>query len=404
LHEYTTILGIVLVVLGYGFFSKLLSRYNLSGPMIFTTIGIVLSPLVLGSTPVHPNAQAVQIVAEIALVTILFSDAAFINLRHLKSNGEWRIPTRLLFVALPVTIVLSYFVAKIFFPDEDALYLLLLALFLAPTDAALGKAVVSDLRIAEKVRNAINVESGLNDGIVFPVLLTLLVLIGGGAEEARESTGLASYLLKQIGIGALAGGVIGWAGALTSRYSMDREWMEHQYGNLIPIALAIFSYYLAEHFSGNGYIAAFFSGLLFGNTVPSLRVNVEEFAESEGEFLVMISFLVFGLVFVPESLPFWSVESLLYALLSLTLLRMLPVALSLFGFGMDLFTKLFIGWFGPRGIASILYIIVAIHSLGGMKGHEEIFATASLTILLSIFLHGLSAQPLAILYSRRYES
>jgi len=187
-------------------------------------------------------------------------------------------------------------------------------------------------------------------------------------------------------------------------YVTRREWMEHQHYNLTPIALAIFSYYMAEHFGGNGYIAAFFSGLLLGNTNGELRRNVEDFAESEGELLIMISFLVFGLVFVPATISYWDMNAWIFSLLSLTLLRMVPVAIGFGFFKLDLSSRLFIGWFGPRGIASILYILVAVHHLKGIEGHETIYAVATLTILLSILLHGFSAQPLAAIYSSRYKN
>ncbi len=402
MHEHLIILGISLVVLGYGYFSRLLSRWNISGPMVFTVVGIFLSPLGFGREAVTPNAEAVQVIAEIALIVVLFSDAAGIDLIKLKPN--WRLPGRLLFVAMPLSIILTWLTAKLFFPDESSgLYLFLLALILAPTDAALGKAVVSDTRIPETVRNTINVESGLNDGIVFPMLLMVLALITGeGEAHTGESTqGPLLYIARQILFGALAGAAVGWLGAKLGRFSIQRGWMEHQYYNLVPLALAIFAFYLAEFVGGNGYIAAFFGGLLLGNSDVTLREHVEEFAESEGELLVMISFLVFGLVFVPLSLPYWDLKAILFALLSLTLLRMLPVLLSFGRLPLDLSTRLFIGWFGPRGIASILYILVAVHQLGGFKGHERIFSVAALTILLSIFLHGLSARPLAILYAKR---
>jgi NhaP-type Na+/H+ or K+/H+ antiporter len=288
------------------------------------------------------------------------------------------------------------------FPNEAPLYILLLALILAPTDAALGKIVVSDKRIPETVRNTINVESGLNDGIVFPVLLTVLALIA--SEGSGSSDGWMGYIAQQISIGAVAGAFVGWTGAKLSQITLKKEWIEHQYLNLIPIALAILSFYFAEHFHGNGYIAAFFAGLFLGNTSKSLRKNVEEFAESEGELLIMVSFLVFGLVFVPFMIPYLTLNSWIFAFLSLTLLRMLPIVIGFGFFKLDLSTRLFIGWFGPRGIASILYILVAAHHLGTLKGHEEIFAVASLTILLSIILHGLSAKPLALLYSRYHTS
>jgi NhaP-type Na+/H+ or K+/H+ antiporter len=224
------------------------------------------------------------------------------------------------------------------------------------------------------------------------------------ADGTSSSEGWMGYIAQQISIGAFAGALVGWIGAKLSQMTINKAWIEHQYLNLIPIALAILSFYFAEHFHGNGYIAAFFAGLFLGNTSKSLRKNVEEFAESEGELLIIVSFLVFGLVFVPFMIPYLTLNSWIFAFLSLTLLRMLPIVIGFGFFNMDLSTRLFMGWFGPRGIASILYILVAAHHLGTLKGHEEIFAVASLTILLSIILHGLSAQPLALLYSKHHTS
>lgn len=398
MHEHLLFLCIALLILGYGIFSRLLSRYNISGPMVFTAVGVILSPLVLGGEPIRFNAEAVQILAETTLILVLFSDAATLKLKELES--DWRLPARLLFVALPVTIFLSTLTGVWFFPHESILYIVLLALILAPTDAALGKIVVSDTRIPSTVRNTINVESGLNDGIVFPILLTILAMISSGSQTAQS--GWMEYIAQQIFIGAFAGAFVGFVGATVMLKALRKGWMAHQYSNLTPIALAILSFYFAEYFGGNGYIAAFFSGLFLGNRSDTLRKHVESFAESEGELFVMLSFLIFGLVFIPATIPYWDLKAVGFALLSLTLLRMLPVALGLGFLKVDLSTRLFYGWFGPRGIASILYILVAVGEIGDIKGHETIFAVASLTILLSIVLHGLSAQPLAVRYARSH--
>jgi NhaP-type Na+/H+ or K+/H+ antiporter len=396
-----TLVGIALVILGYGYFSKLLAKWNISGPMIFTFVGMLLSPLVLGSYPFKIDAEAVHIVAQIALILELFSDASGIKLSHLRKNRQWTLPARLLFVAMPISIVLSILVAKVFFPQEPNLFIVLLALILAPTDAALGKAVVTDKRIAEKVRNTINVESGLNDGIVFPVFLAVVVMIATG--EGGEGGGFG-YVAQQIVVGATAGGIVGYIGAKAGNFSMEHKWMKSAYRDLIPIALAVFAYYVAEPLGGNGYIAAFFGGLILGNTSEAMREDVEHFTESEGEFLIMVSFLVFGLVLVPATIMHWDVKAFVFAVLSLTLLRMLPVVIS-FGFiKMDFSTRLFIGWFGPRGIASILYILVAVEQIGDISAQKPIFAVMTLTIFLSIILHGLSAQPLAVRYSRSHSA
>lgn len=401
MHETTSILTIALVVIGYGYFSRLFSRFYFSGPMIFTIVGILLSTLFFGEEITNLNDDIVQIIAEIALIVVLFSDAAALNLKKLRN--AWKLPARLLLIGLPMTIIFSTLVAKEFFPDESIQYLLLLALILAPTDAALGKAVVSEKSIPLNIRSTINVESGLNDGIVYPVIITLVAIIlatstGGEAESDEWLT----YVIQQVVFGAIIGSAVGYLGAKIATWTIAKNWMEDNYQNLIPIAIAIFAFYLSEHYGGNGFIAAFFSGLLLGNYSIELHDNVEEFAESEGELLVLISFLVFGVAFIPATIDYWDLNVVIYSILSLTVLRMLPVAISLIGRA-DFSTMLFIGWFGPRGIASILYMLIVVHQLGSIEGHETIFSVMTLTILMSIMLHGLSAKPFAKLYAKGHK-
>lgn len=400
MYEHITILIIALVILGYGYFSKLLFRFNISGPMIFAAVGIFLSPLGIGSSETKLNSELVRTTAEFALILVLFSDASRLNLKRLRQ--EWSIPVRLLFVGLPITIVAATLMAQSIFPNETTVYLLMMALILAPTDAALGKAVVTDKKVPEKIRSSINVESGLNDGIVFPILITVVAMIMGGQEHTQNNNWIG-YVAQQILFGTMIGSAVGYIGGHLSTKVIQNGWMEPNYHNLVPIALAILSYFLAEYFGGNGFIAAFFAGLFVGNYSEDLRHHVENFVESEGDLLILISFLVFGFVFIPAIIDYWDLSVFLYAILSLTVLRMIPVAISLIGTKFDLLTVLFIGWFGPRGIASVLYVLIVVNKIGTIKGHETIYAVISLTILLSIILHGLSAQPLARLYGRTHK-
>jgi len=396
----TVALIIVLVVLAYGYISGLPQRFNISGPMVFMTIGILLSPLGFSVVTEKLNAEVVQITAALALVIVLFSDASGLYLKKLKL--EWGIPVRLLFVGLPITIVVAAFAAIVFFPHESTLYLIMMALILAPTDAALGKAVVTDEKVPEKIRSSINVESGLNDGIVFPILITAVAMIVSGPDSSQGNDWM-TFVAKQIAFGAIIGGSVGYLSARLAAASDHKNWMVESYKNLIPIALALLAYFVAEHFEGNGFIAAFFAGLFVGNFSESLREHVETFAESEGELLILISFLIFGTVFIPATIEYWSLNTLLFALLSLTVFRMVPVAISLIGTKFDLPTVLFIGWFGPRGIASILYVVIVIGQLGSINGHETVYAVITITVLLSIILHGLSAQPFARMYGKTHK-
>mgnify|MGYP003625277259 CR=1 FL=1 len=406
MNEHIIILTIALLVLLYGYISKALAAVNISGPMFFAGLGLLMSPLGFNVSQVDVNADFVIIIVEIALVLVLFSDAALLDLKLLRRS--WRLPARLLVVALPITILLGTFTAQFIFPDEPAIYMLLLALLLTPTDAALGKAVVSDPKVPRKIRSTINVESGLNDGIIFPLVITVVAMITNDLTQVETGDShWFRYVLQQVGFGALVGAGVGYLGAKLSVISVNKNWMVGSYQNLIPIALAILSFYLAEYLHGNGFIAAFFAGLLVGNTSVKARAHIEDFAESEGELLVLISFFLFGLAFVPQVIDYVTIEVCIYAFLSLTILRMLPVMFSLLGAKLDgnkldISTLAFLAWFGPRGIASILYVLIVAHEVGEVPGFETLYATVMVTVFLSIIAHGLTAQPLANWYGKNH--
>jgi len=394
------ILIVALIILMYGFFSKSLERSNISGPMIFLLFGIFLSPLGLDIIELGLDSEGVKIVAEIALIIVLFTDSSSLNFKKFKR--EWKIPARLLFIGLPLTILFSTYIATLFFPDEPLLYLLLMALILAPTDAALGKAVVTEKAVDEDIRSGINVESGLNDGIVFPLLITVILLISSHKELGSDHSWVL-YLFEQISLGFIVGAISGYIGGKTLSRAVKRDWIKDVYRNLSPVSLAILTYYIAESLGGNGFIAAFVSGAFFGNYSRVLDSYSFRFLESEGEILILISFLVFGLTFIPAAIEFLDVKVVIYSLLSLTLFRMLPVALSLMGLGLSLKSKLFIGWFGPRGIASILYVMTVAHKMQILDLQSTLFSVITLTILLSIILHGLSAKPLVNFYTKSFK-
>ncbi|MCZ4337222.1 cation:proton antiporter [Shewanella colwelliana] len=399
MDEHIVILVIALIVLLYGYISKGLSRLNISGPMVFTGLGLLLSPLGINVTQVEVDAEFVTVIVEIALVLVLFADAALLDLKLLRNS--WLIPARLLFIGLPITVVAGTLAAQWIFPNEPMTSLILLALLLTPTDAALGKAVVSDPKVPKWVRSSINVESGLNDGIIFPMLLTVVALILSDTGNSQDQHWVV-YVGQQIFFGAIVGAVVGYLGTKLLVWADSKNLAETSYQNLIPIALAILAFYLAETLSGNGFIAAFFAGVYAGNTYEKTRSHIEDFAESEGELFVLISFFVFGLAFVPITLAYVTWDVVLYSLLSLTVLRMIPVVISLTGSKLDLSTKLFIAWFGPRGIASILYVLIVVHEMGSMVGFETVYAVVTVTVLMSILIHGLSAQPLANRYARQH--
>lgn len=306
---------------------------------------------------------------------------------------ERHLPIRLLLIGLPLTMVLGVGAAIGMFPGENLWLLALMALILSPTDAALGQAVVTSERVPLRIRQAINVESGLNDGFALPPILICLAVLSGEAGETKWGL----FTVEQFVFGPLVGGLVGWIGGKLLEESAKRSWMNETFQRLSSLSIAVLAYAGAEMVHGNGFIAAFFAGMFLGTTRKIYRERIHGFGEAFGQILVLFVFLLAGAILVPLSWPHWDWIALVYAVLSLTVIRMVPVAISLLGAGLDKGTILFLGWFGPRGIASILYLLMAVLQIGA-DGHRRIFSVITLTILLSIFLHGMSAVPFSRMF------
>lgn len=392
------ILGLLLIFL-FGLVSRLSERSVVTAPMVFVSVGIILGPLALNVFEVGFKAPEVKLLAEITLVLILFVDASMIDLPYLLRGHERKIPLRLLGLGLPMTAALGFLLAWILFDELNVWQLALLALILSPTDAALGQAVLSIKQVPGALRQAINMESGINDGLVLPgVLIAIAALTEGHASSGADFW--LGFTTRQLLLGPLVGAAVGWLGGLLVDQASERDWMTPMFQRLVSVSLAMLSYFFALTVDGNGFIAAYCAGLLLGTKTPIVRERIQEFGEAEGQQLELFVFLIFGLLMVTESAPFWDFKALLYALLSLTVIRMLPVLLCLWGSCLKLSEMVFIGWFGPRGIASVLYLILMIVALG-VPGNERVLSVIVLTVLLSVFLHGLTALPLASRYGHQ---
>ena len=392
MHEYPILVFLALLTFLYGLISKLAERTPITAPMVFVAIGIAVSPLGFDLVNFTIDDEVIQIVAEITLVSILFIEASTIDLRALVR--ERGLPGRLLLIGLPLTMLLGTLIAVPLFPEFNWWLLALMAFILAPTDAALGQAVVTSPLVPEPIRRAINVESGINDGMVLPPILVCIAALAAAAADQRDVIYWLEFTAGQLLIGPLAGAAVGWFGGMAVDYCARHKLMNQTYQRLSAIALAILAWGLAEQLHGNGYIAAFFGGLLLDTRTHSVRERIQEFGEAEGQQLALFVFLIFGLAMVPAAYEFWNWQSLLYAVMSLTLIRMVPVLLSLMGSELPHRDRLFIGWFGPRGIASVLYLEMVIIKLG-LTGYDQMLSVVVLTVLLSVFLHGLTAVPLA---------
>ncbi|MFC7339450.1 cation:proton antiporter [Haloferula chungangensis] len=389
-----------LLVFGYGLFSGRLSKTVISGPMLFVLAGVLAGPLGFDLFDPGLESEMVKVVAEVTLMVILFTDASTLKLGALKR--EYKVPLRLLAFGLPLTMMLGFALAVPMFPGVSLWLVAAMAFILSPTDAALGQAVVSSDQVPDEVRDTIEVESGLNDGIALPAVMACMAVIAAEADAEADVWQWVVFAAKQIGLGPVVGAAVGLVGGRLMDRAVQRDWMKPVFQRLASISLAVISYALAEEVGGNGFIAAFFGGLMLGTQTERVRERLQEFGEAEGQLLSLSVFLIFGMVLVPKLSDHWDMMALLYALLSLTVIRMLPVALCLMGTKMDRVTVAFIGWFGPRGIASVLYLLIFLTEVGG-EGSERMLSVIVLTVLLSVLLHGVTAVPFSRWYGAYLE-
>lgn len=395
--------GLTLVVAAYFLFALIsgrVERLPVTAPMVFVALGFLLGPGVLDLANVNPGHGFLHIVAEITLVLLLFTDAARIDLSVVREDHN--LPVRMLAIGLPLTILLGTLAGFWILPGLGFWEVALLAALLAPTDAALGQAVVSNPVVPVRVRQAINIESGLNDGIALPAVLVFAAL-ASAAHGGGESKDWVSFALLQVTLGPLVGVALGFVGARLIDTVAVRHWAEETYQGMAILALAGLCYLVAELVGGNGFIAAFIGGMTFGNAIRNECEFLFEFMETEGQLLMLITFLVFGTALLPEAIAHFEPVYLLYAVLSLTVVRMLPVALSLIGSGVRLPTVLFLGWFGPRGLASILFVLLILDE-ADVPHHEAILSITVITVALSTLLHGITAAPVSAWYGRKVES
>jgi len=304
----------------------------------------------------------------------------------------------MLAIGLPLTMVAGTLVAASLFPEFSFWEAALLAALLAPTDAALGQSVVSATAVPVRIRQAINIESGLNDGIALPAVL-LFAALASAQHGASGASDWVRFGLLQVTLGPLAGVATGYVGARLLDTAAERGWATTSFQGIGILALAVFTYVAAELIGGNGFIAAFIGGMVFGNTLRHPCTFLFEFMETEGQLLMLITFLVFGVALLPEGLAHMNSTVLLYAVLSLTVIRMVPIAISLVGAGARLPTDLFLGWFGPRGLASILFVLLILEE-SEVPHRDELLSITVVTVALSALLHGVTAAPLARLYGR----
>lgn len=387
----------IAVALAWISVSGRLSRRSVTAPIVFSVAGLVaaLSPLAVG---VRIDDEAIRLLVEITLAVVLFTDASSVAVRWLRT--EWRVPARLLGIGLPLTIAAGLGAAVLLLPSDDGWLLAVVAAALAPTDAALGVSIVEDERIPSDFRQVINVESGLNDGLATPVVTFCVAMAAATLTHAGGHPVTAA--VTELVLGTAVGAVVGVASARLLTIASDRGWAHTELLPIAPLLVAVGTYLLVVALGGNGFVAAFVAGIAFGAaTREDEHASRLVYARRSGQLLGFAVWFLFGAGVLARHLDLVTWPVVLYAVLSLTVLRMLPVAVALVGTRLPWDTVLLTGWLGPRGLASIVFGILAADTVQGDAG-QSVLGVVAVTVALSVVLHGLSAGPLAGWYSRRH--
>jgi sodium/hydrogen antiporter len=386
----------VALIFLYGLFSARLERTVLTAPILFTTAGMVVF-LVFPALPKRGTGIEVFLrLAEAGLVLLLFTDASRTDLKVLRSIRA--LPVRLLSTGLLLTLLLGTLVALVLFRQLSVFEAGILGAILAPTDAGLGQVIVNSPRVPLKIRQALNVEAGLNDGLSVPFLLFFIAMASNAtvAQDVR----LGRLILEQLGYGAVVGAGIGLAGGWLLGWARKRDWMSAAFVPLAVVALPLLCAVASEAAAASMFIAAFVAGLAVQIGFKETGQHSVEFTEGWGQFLNLSVFFLFGM-FIARDWRDFTATHLAYAVLSLTVVRMLPVAIALLGTGLHRTTVLFMGWFGPRGLASIVLALVYLEQAHPHPATGTIRSVVMVTVLLSILAHGLSAVPGIRLYAQK---
>ncbi len=394
---YQNIAILALFTFAYSLLASRLERAVVNGPVVYLLFGALAGPVAVGQLDLSIGSEGIRLLAELTLALVLFTDASNADLAVLKRTR--RLPRRLLLFGLPMTILLGIGAGVLLFPDLGIFEVAILATMLAPTDAALGKAVVTNEAVPAPVREGLNVESGLNDGICVPILFTFLALAtrSGGDESAGEL--VLSLMAEEIGIGAVIGIGLAVAGARALRTAAGRGWTAEPWLGIPIVGLAFACFGFAQTAGGSGFIACFTGGLLFGALAKEHKHAVLEGAEGTGEVFSLLTWVVFGAAVVLQHPGVTDWRVITYALLSLTVIRMLPVALSVSGMAVSTDARLFLGWFGPRGLASVVFLVIVLDR--NLPGSDVLTGAVVATVVFSILGHGLSANPLAAAFGAR---
>jgi sodium/hydrogen antiporter len=390
---------VALALIAVAAVSKPLSGSPITPAILFVSIGLLVGPKVLDEIDISSTSSTERALAEATLALVLFSDSSRIDLGELRREAS--VPLRLLGIGLPLTIVLGALAAGVIFGELTFWEAVIVGVILAPTDAALGQAVVTDPRVPGRIRQGLNIESGLNDGICVPLLFAAVAAADVESGISGGRTGI-TLLLEEVGYGIVGGVAAGLLIGAVVIYAGRNDLIEGAWRQVIPAAGAALAYGTAAALHGSGFIGAFVAGMVFRAVIRRDPGEMNRLTEEVGSVLNGVTFIIFGAILLGPALGDLSWELALYAVLSLTVVRMVPVAIAMLRSHVRLPTLGFLGWFGPRGLASIVFAVIVIEE--SQLPHEHLIVLATyLTVGLSVFAHGLTAAPLADRYADWFE-
>ena len=390
------ILFFTFLVFLYSLFSKKLEKTVVTAPILFCAAGMLILLYNPVKEEIGVDMKTLLKLAEVGLVMTLFTDASHVNRQILRRNKYQ--PVRLLTTGLLLTILLGALAAMVIFRQLTIWEAGILAAILAPTDAGLGQVIVNSPKVPERIRQSLNVEAGLNDGISVPFLMFFIALSLQSSQGAGSI--LTRFVLEQLGLGTLIGLAIGFFGGMLLEFARRRNWMNRSVQQLGLITLPFLCLLVSEPVGASMFIAAFVAGLAVQIWFKEAGSHSAEFTEGWGQQLNYFVFYLFGM-FVMRAWGDFDYKMLIYVVLSLTVVRMVPVAIALAGTRLSKYTVIFMGWFGPRGLASIVLGLVYLEQEVNTTGASIIRLAVMVTVLLSIFAHGFSTLPGINLYSKK---
>lgn len=385
---------LTLLVLGYAVVSALVNRWYVAPALIFVGLGMLFGPFGFNLLAAGPGTEGYTLLAQLALTVILFNQAAKLDPGKAFRRGQ--VTFRLLVIGIPLTLVLGSLTAAVLLPVLPWWEAVCLAAIVAPTEVALIEALIEDHRVPERVRNALSVESGFYDGFALAVLLAALALASAQTDERpRDWTW---FVVRTELVSLVIGAAVGLLGAVVIAWSRRREWMNDTWAQLATLAVALICFEFGERVHASGFVAAFTGGLAFA--VVARRSNTEvsnQVSDAAAQLLELLVFAMFGAFAVIDAWQHTSWRVVLFCAVALFGVRMVAVLVALIRTDLPAYSRLFIGWFGPRGIGTVVLALLVIER--GEIQHPDVLAQAGvIAVTLSLVLHSITA-PLGI---RRY--